>query len=158
MPTRAQDRLAELEAALFRVSRTVWGARVSGYASSVPIERAGIALLGRLTECGDARLSDLAAQLGLDVSTVSRQVRQLVDLDLLERSPDPADGRAARLRVTDRGERVVEDVRAARRDLLGRALADWPTDDRTTLTRLLTRLADDLGTDLCSFAPRQENS
>lgn len=146
--------MAALERALFRVSKAVWAAKLTGTSAGATVERASVALLGRLTECGETRLSELACMLGVDVSTASRQVRHLADLGLLDRSPDPSDGRAQRLRVSARGRRVVEQVRAARASLLADALAGWSPGDRDTLTDLLVRLADDLGPVL---VPRQEN-
>lgn len=56
----------------------------------------------------DSRIGDIAERLKLRPNTVSTLVRALVDKGLLERRPDPADGRAVVLRVD--GER------AARRD------------------------------------------
>ena len=47
----------------------------------------------------------LVARLGLDKSTVSRQVASLVDLGLVDRAPDPADGRAQVLTAVGRGVR-----------------------------------------------------
>lgn len=148
--------LAELEQLLFRVARTVYATRVEAYAAGAPIERAGMAVLARLAARPEQRLSDLADDLRLDISTVSRHARTLEDAGLLDRVPDPDDRRAARLHLTAEGERVVEDIRAARRDLLARALAGWSSTDRATLTRLLARLADDLGPDLGCLAARDE--
>nr|WP_279591103.1 helix-turn-helix domain-containing protein [Modestobacter marinus] len=42
---------------------------------------------------GPARATDLVARLGMDMSTVSRQVASLVALGLVERVPHPGDGR-----------------------------------------------------------------
>jgi DNA-binding MarR family transcriptional regulator len=150
--------LDELEQLLFRIARTVYVTRIEAYAEGAPIDRAGMAVLGRLGATPDLRLSDLAVELNLDVSTVSRQARALEESGLLERLPDPDDRRAARLRLTPEGRRVVEEVRRARRDLLARALSGWSSTDRATLTRLMARLADDLGPDLRCRTDRPEAS
>lgn len=142
------DNLADLEQLLFRVARTIYATRVDAYAAGVPIDRAAMAVLGRLSVGPPLRLSDLASELNLDLSTVSRQARTLEDAGLLTRSPDPDDRRAARLELTAEGKRVVHEVRTARRDLLAGALAGWSKTDRNDLARLLGRLADDLGPDL----------
>ena len=51
-------------------------------------------LLKSLAASGPQRLTDLATCTDLDVSTVSRHVAQLHSAGLIERTPDPADGRA----------------------------------------------------------------
>ena len=43
----------------------------------------------------EMRVSDLAAKVELDASTVSRQIKQLEDKGIVERTTDPADGRAS---------------------------------------------------------------
>jgi DNA-binding MarR family transcriptional regulator len=136
--------LEQLEAALFLVARRISSLRVSDYAGDVGVDKAGLAVLGQVHACGPARMSDVAAALGLDLSTVSRQVRQLESASLIERGTDPHDARATRLQVSDRGHQLIKDVRRSRQDLLCRALSGWLADDRETLSRLLSRLADDL--------------
>jgi len=159
MPRSKTARLAELEHALFRVGRTVAALKVTTYAADSPIDRAGLAMLSRLTEHDDIRLSDLATVMHLDVSTVSRQVRHLEDAGLLRRAGDPDDRRVYRLSITDSGRHLLDQLRTARREMLCAALRDWSDDDRDRLTDLLTRLADDLGPDLgaCAAHRLQEN-
>lgn len=108
------------------------------------VERAGYLTLVRLEACGQTRLSDLAASLQLDLSTVSRQVKILEELALVRRRPDPDDGRATRLELTEEGRAELEAQRRERHRVLGLALADWSEPDRSTLVTLLGRLADDL--------------
>ena len=66
--------------------------------------------------------------------------RDLVAAGLLAKVPDPADGRAALLSVTDRGMAVLESVSEARRRVLAAAIADWTDEDRTALADGLLRL------------------
>ena len=58
------------------------------------LDGAAFGLLALLQDAGPLRASDLVARLGLDKSTVSRQVASLVGLGLVDRSADPDDGRA----------------------------------------------------------------
>ena len=148
--------LTNLQWSLFRVARAVAGLRVTPHAlgMSSAIDRAGYAVLGRLAEAGPIRLSDLAALLGLDTSTVSRQVRALDEEGLVRRAPDPDDGRACLLAISRKGERVHAAVTQARCDLLAQAVANWPASDQTTLARLLGRLAEDLQPQISERAAR----
>lgn len=108
------------------------------------IDAATFPLLHAL-RCHDGmRLSDLAQQLSLDASTVSRHVRQLEDRGLLERTDDPDDRRAALLRVSAAGIGVLRDGMERRKQRIAGALDDWPADDVRTFQRLLTRFAADL--------------
>ncbi|MFC7865670.1 MarR family winged helix-turn-helix transcriptional regulator [Streptomyces murinus] len=101
-------------------------------------------LLARLVTCGRRRATDLAADVFLDLSTVSRQVRSLVDRGLVERHPDPEDRRGSLLSATEAGRAAYQSAVRRREAELTRLLEPWPTEDRTLLTRLLKRLNDDL--------------
>src|SRR5438445_12216293 len=72
------------------------------------------ALCGLLVERGPTRLTDLAAALWLDKSTVTRQVATLEAAGLAQRVPDPSDGRAALVGLTDQGRDVLSRVRRGR--------------------------------------------
>ncbi|HYT38444.1 MAG TPA: MarR family transcriptional regulator, partial [Acidimicrobiia bacterium] len=67
------------------------------------LERSAYPLLNQILALQEGRLSDVAAGLRVAVPTVSRQVRQLEELGLVVRTPDPVDGRAILLQVTPAG-------------------------------------------------------
>lgn len=90
------------------------------------------------------RVSDLAAVLGNDVSTISRQVSHLAQLGLVERQVDPSDRRAQVLALTPAGENLLRELREQRDRLLDTVIGDWPRDDRAEFSRLLARFADAL--------------
>ncbi len=91
---------------------------------------------------GALRLSELAARMELDASTTSRHVRALEQLGLVRRSPDPADGRAFRVELTEQGIEQWEDNARRRMELLSTALEGWSEDDVKTFGELMTRFAD----------------
>jgi DNA-binding MarR family transcriptional regulator len=145
--SRDQRTAEELERALFSVARTILRMGIPSHAlrAGEHIDRAGYWLLTRLDESTTpVRLSDLAALLELDLSTVSRQARQLVDGGLVTRVADPDDGRACRLSVSDRGRDVLEAVRDARHEVLRRALHGWAPAERASLAEGVSRLATDI--------------
>ncbi|MEJ7630197.1 MAG: MarR family transcriptional regulator [Nocardioidaceae bacterium] len=101
--------------------------------------------LARALMCGQAmRVSDLAAQVELDASTVSRQIKQLEDRQIIERTTDPADGRASLVRLTSHGEEHMQAAFRRRFARIKLALDPWNDADKARLTILLTRLASDL--------------
>jgi DNA-binding MarR family transcriptional regulator len=91
---------------------------------------------------GALRLSDLAARLELDASTASRHVRSLEQLGLVRRSPDPDDGRAFRVELTEQGLEQWEASARHRMELLSAAMEGWSEEDVQTFERLMTRFAD----------------
>jgi DNA-binding MarR family transcriptional regulator len=102
-------------------------------------------LLAKQLMChGALRVSDLAARLELDASTVSRQIKQLEDKGMVERTPDPADGRASLVEISPTGHTVMESAFRRRLQRIRNALRPWTDDDRGQLQALLTRLANDL--------------
>ncbi len=90
------------------------------------------------------RLSDLAAAVELDASTVSRQVKQLEDKGMLERTPDPADGRASLIRISPEGRLIMQAAFRRRFERIKSVLEPWSQRDRELLQKLLIRLAADL--------------
>jgi DNA-binding MarR family transcriptional regulator len=104
------------------------------------LDGAAYGLLVLLEDAGPLRASDLVARLGLDKSTVSRQIASLVDLGLVTREPDPADGRAQVLGTSPEGAARLSRVRDARRARWEADLSDWPVEDIATLGDLLGRL------------------
>jgi DNA-binding MarR family transcriptional regulator len=102
--------------------------------------------LAKLLMCHDAlRVSDIAARLELDASTVSRQIKQLEDKAIVERTADPADGRASLVQLSGAGRTTIQSAFRRRYQRIKTVLEPWSDDDRAQLQRLLTRLATDLG-------------
>ncbi|QMU74532.1 MarR family transcriptional regulator [Streptacidiphilus sp. PB12-B1b] len=100
-------------------------------------------LLGRLVLGGPRRATDLAADTFLDLSTVSRQIRCLVDSGLVRRTPDPDDRRGALLSATAAGVTAYQHFRDQRNEHLARIFDAWPPEDRHQLVRLFGRFNDD---------------
>lgn len=117
---------------------------------------AGVPVLGMLNRCGGLRTTAIAAEFGLDPSTVSRQVDALVRSGHVEKVPDPADGRAALVQLTDQGRAELAVHLDAIAAALDGVLDDWSIADLQTLSALLGRLNDDV---YARFTPQttQEN-
>lgn len=62
-----------------------------------------VALAAHLSEERGVRLTELATALGLAKPTVVKTIDEMVALDYCRREPDPADGRAKLVVLTDRG-------------------------------------------------------
>ncbi|WP_435126286.1 MarR family winged helix-turn-helix transcriptional regulator [Actinacidiphila sp. bgisy144] len=104
------------------------------------LETAAYGLLVRLDEAEPERATELAAYFGVGKATMSRQLRAMEELGLVTREPDPADGRAYLMRLTDEGRERFARVRRARRERYLGQLAEWDPRDVAELARLLHRL------------------
>jgi DNA-binding MarR family transcriptional regulator len=109
-----------------------------------PVDKAGLAVLHETRRLGTVRPSDLAAQMHLDLSTISRHLHSLEQQGMVQRTADPIDARAQRISLTTRGCDVLNRLLDHRAAAIRNAIAHWPEGDRRTLRRLLRRLADDL--------------
>jgi DNA-binding MarR family transcriptional regulator len=148
-PKLAGDPVVAVEHALTRFVRQATRPAVSKWANAVEgvsLDRADYTALARIDETEPIRPTDLAESLGIDLSAVSRQVRDLVHAALVERSPDATDQRACHLRLTDDGRALLRRMRLARQEALRRLLDDWSASDQRTLARLIGRLADTMET------------
>jgi DNA-binding MarR family transcriptional regulator len=96
-------------------------------------------LLSTLNEHGARRAADLAEMFALDKGSVSRVVHQLLELGLIERSPDPADGRASILAATDEAVRRLAEVRDHRREHFDDRLDGWEPAEIEDLAARLAR-------------------
>lgn len=88
-----------------------------------------ISAIGR---SGPRSAAQLAGDLGIDRSVVSRHADRLVASGLLRREPDPADGRATLLALTADGARQVAVMRSRLDTALDRYLATWPPERAQT--------------------------
>jgi DNA-binding MarR family transcriptional regulator len=104
------------------------------------VEPSQASLLYTLQCRGAMRMGDIADSMHLDASTVSRHVHQLGELGLIEREPDPEDGRARIIALSPAGAASLRRSFDERRAFISAALADWDDADRERLRDDLLRL------------------
>jgi DNA-binding MarR family transcriptional regulator len=136
------DRLTSGVARIVRTGRQVSARAADALYGDLPSY--GWALLAPLQGDDEQRCSALAARAGVDVSVASRQLAGLERSGYVARRPDPDDGRASLLRLTEAGAGALADTRALRSQWAAGALAHWDEEEAARLTDLLERLADDL--------------
>lgn len=105
------------------------------------LDRSASVLLAYLTEHA-CRVGELAEQLRLDGSTVSRQVHALEQSNLVRRKPDSTDRRGSVVVITRQGREAIGQHRQARRKIFAELLGDVPPVELEAVTALLERLAD----------------
>jgi len=114
--------------------------RSTGVKPHRALDRAAYVILRRLQRDGPLNVSALAAALNLDGSTVTRQLTALQKDGLIERRPDPNDGRGTVIEATELGLRQVTAVSKARRAVYGLVLHDYTAEERRQLAQALERL------------------
>jgi DNA-binding MarR family transcriptional regulator len=103
---------ADLRLVIGRLARRLRGHGPSGLSPSQ------LSALANIDEHAPIRLSDLAAVEAVALPTTSRVVELLVQRGLVERRPDPTDGRGVLLALTPAGADALAQWRAARSALL----------------------------------------
>lgn len=101
-------------------------------------------LLGRITDTGPVRLSELADWQEVDRSTMTTQVRRLEQLGLVSRGPDPRDGRASLVRATRTGAARHRRTKLTARVEYRKLLRDWSEEDLRVAARAAARLVETL--------------
>ncbi|MER7002170.1 MarR family transcriptional regulator [Dactylosporangium sp. NPDC000555] len=104
------------------------------------LERPAFVLLSRISVDGPFRLSVLATEVSLDLSTVSRQVAALEHAGLVRRLQDPSDKRASLVEATDLGHEVFAENRDRWLAIWEELLAGWTPQQRQLFAALFTRL------------------
>lgn len=109
--------------------------------ASISLDRALFPLLVRIARLGPIGIVDLAARVGRDYTTVSRQVAKLQSVGLVERQAGIGDRRVHEAVVTPAGKAMTDAVDAAR-DRLARAFfSRWSKRDFRELVRLVSKFA-----------------
>ena len=106
------------------------------------ISFADFAILLRLRQAPDARLRriDLAEQLGLTASAVTRALIPLEKIGLVLRKADPNDGRVGYASLTAAGRRILDEALESA-EMISREIVPERGEDVVAFTRLLDRVA-----------------
>jgi DNA-binding MarR family transcriptional regulator len=112
------------------------------------LDRASYLIARTLEATGPVSINGLASALGLDATTVTRQVATMEITRLLRRRADPNDGRVSLISLSQIGYRKMRAVQLARKARVARLLHHWTENDQRELGRLLARFNDELGRDI----------
>jgi DNA-binding MarR family transcriptional regulator len=132
----------EVADALLDVGRALMGVTLRSVAAApVPLTVPQHRVLLLVATDGPRRVGALAADLGVNQSSASRLVDRLVAQGLVERLPDPADGRASLVALSPRGEAVLGAVHERRLTAVLDVVAAMPTRARPEVLALLAEVA-----------------
>jgi DNA-binding MarR family transcriptional regulator len=106
------------------------------------LPRGQVHALVLLAEAGEPKISQLAAELSLDESTVTRLVDKLEAAGLAERRRSTSDRRSTSVVITAEGLEVVTCAREHQRVLLAEVLSALDPAERTEFIRLTAKAAE----------------
>ncbi|TCC37377.1 MarR family transcriptional regulator [Kribbella sindirgiensis] len=118
-------------------------------ATGLPLDRPAIGILLTLAMAdGPLRIGEIADRMQVVGPHVTRQVQALEQRGLVRRVTDPNDRRASLIEPTESGTEAANRYTSTIIGWFREVIADWPTQDRADLGRLLAKLADDITTRL----------
>ncbi|MFG3281313.1 MarR family winged helix-turn-helix transcriptional regulator [Streptomyces sp. NPDC048111] len=143
MDTSTGHEIAEALGVLLKRSTrsTLYRTLTSGLGEAV--DELTYPVLSGLARSGPRSAADLAPEVGLDRSGVTRRASQLEAAGLLRREPDPHDRRATLLALTEEGERTVDTLRRRLSEHIEAGLASWEPGEAATFARQLRRFVTD---------------
>lgn len=98
-----------------------------------------LAVLDSVSRWPSCSLQHVASAMRVTAPSASAMVRRLEGAGLLDRRPDPEDGRAIQLFLTPRGEQLCDQAHEFRSRKVRRLLAGLAREDQETLLDLLER-------------------
>ena len=107
------------------------------------LDQATYPVISGLARYGPRSAAQLADDIGLDRSVVSRHATRLAQAGLIERLPDPADRRAVLLRLTGRGQQAVRQMRERLAGAFDEYLATWPPGEAERFAASLRRFSEE---------------
>lgn len=139
------DRDVDDVAAALRVSIGLFARRLRHTQAEGELTLPESSALARLDRDGPATASALAKTEQISRQSMAETLAALEARGLIERRPDPGDGRRIVLSVSEAGRRVLRDRRHAKTERLARALAAGFTqaerEQLTAAAKLIERLA-----------------
>lgn len=137
------DALAEFQGHLsliFTKARSLW--KESAARIHPELQPSGYKLLASIARVGSTNAHQLAELFEMDKSVVSRQVRMLEDLDLIESRPDENDGRLRVLTATPTACAALADVRGDHAQRLRASITGLTQDEIRTASKVFRLLAE----------------
>lgn len=137
---------AELSTSVIRMLRMLQATRVRAPRVHPAVEASHHSVLVAVRDA-PSRVGDIAERNLSDASTVSRQVSHLTSLGLLHKVPDPQDGRAQLVALTDEGAALLDELVERREAWFAELLDDWSESDIAAFIGYVDRFCDAVSTD-----------
>ncbi len=116
------------------------------HAVGVAIDPADVQPLYMLGITGERRAGDLASDLHVSRPTMSKQLTRLASAGLIAKSPDPDDGRATLVSLTDAGARAYDALVDRGLHMMHQIMVAWQPEERRRMAQLVDRFVTTAGT------------
>jgi DNA-binding MarR family transcriptional regulator len=126
-----QELPARLRLAVMRLARRL---RQQAEAGATPSMLSALSTVERL---GPVTLTELAQLERVQPPSITKVVARLEEEGLVKRSTDLKDRRVARIALTAKGKRLIEQNRSRKNAYLARAMSDLSTEDVNVLIKAL---------------------
>ena len=136
-PTTSTDEKSAAAALRVTIARIYRALRLSTTSGITPSQ---VSVLFRVEQSEPVRMGVLAHLERITPATLSKVIDSLENLELVEREPDPLDGRVTLIRVSPTGRQLIETQRAATTLALEVALAKLEVAQRELLLESLPAL------------------
>jgi DNA-binding MarR family transcriptional regulator len=131
-----ENRLTEAAARLrMAIVRTARRLRQEAAGAGAELSPTAAAALATVERHGPLTPSELAEIERIKRPTGTRTLRQLEQAGLVDRAPDPADGRSALVSINAAGRERLRRLRGRKNAYLARRMRDLPAEDVETLER-----------------------
>lgn len=137
------------------LTRSVHSAR-SQIAKSRGLEPGSNFVITQLMAHGDMRASELTERACVDAAVVSRQVKSLLSNGLVQRVPDPQDGRASLIHLTPAGVKLFETSQLQQKEFFERVFTHWNETDKKQFEKLFQQFVTDLNREVQAMNQNQE--
>jgi len=135
--TQLTDSAARLRMAIVRTARRLRQEAAGGGAELTPTAGSALATVERH---GPLTPSELAEIERVKRPTATRTLRVLLEAGLVDRAPDPADGRSSLVSVNAAGRERLRRLRSRKNAYLARRMREMPAADVEALDRAATIL------------------
>jgi len=132
LDTSLTDSAARLRMAIVRTARRL---RQEAAGTGGELTPTAVAALATVERHGPLTPSELAEIERIKRPTATRTLRVLVEAGLVDRAPDPADGRSALVSINAAGRERLRRLRGRKNAYLARRMRDLPVEDVYTLDR-----------------------
>ena len=131
--TTLAESAARLRMAIVRTARRL--RQEAAGAAGAELTPTGASALASIERHGPLMPSELAEIERVKRPTATRTLRALVEAGLVDRTPDPADGRSSLVSINTAGRERLRRLRGRKNAYLARRMRDLPSSDLETLER-----------------------
>ncbi|MGL5329708.1 MAG: MarR family winged helix-turn-helix transcriptional regulator [Peptostreptococcaceae bacterium] len=93
-----------------------------------------------IRRCKGVNLQDVALVLNVDKAIVTRTIKKLVDLGLVEKLQDKENSRSYSLHLTNKGIETVDDIKSMFKDWFYFVTSDFSEEEREAYTNFVERM------------------